>query len=128
MRALSIAIVVMISSVSLAQDPLNRIADALEDANTDRTIERARESSRRATEDIERMQRQYQAQIMQMNTLQMQAEMLRMHQHIVALEKERAGLLAAAAKGDTNWVQGWLDKASQLAKKKFTWTVQVKKP
>ena len=128
MRALSIAIVVMISSVSLAQDPLNRIADALEDANTDRTIERARENSRRATEDIERMQRQYQAQIMQMNTLQMQAEMLRMHQHIVALEKERAGLLAAAAKGDTNWVQGWLDKASQLAKKKFTWTVQVKKP
>ena len=128
MRALSIAIVVMISSVTLAQDPLNRIADALEDANTDRTIERARANSRRATEDIERMHRQYQAQIMQMNTLQMQAEMLRMHQHIVALEKERAGLLAAAAKGDTNWVQGWLDKASQLAKKKFTWTVQVKKP
>lgn len=124
----SLALLFLLVTSAIAQDPLNRIAGALEDANIDRTIERSKESSRRATEDIERMQRQYQAQIMQMNTLQMQAEMLRMHQHIVALEKERAGLLAAAAKGDTNWVQGWLDKASQLAKKKFTWTVQVKKP
>lgn len=118
--ALMLCLALTPATCSAQFSPTERIADALENAN------RGREQARWEDQNDKWLAAE-QAKVMQMSTLAMQKEILRLRVLVDQMESDRRLVIKAVSAGDDAWIEQWLNDLNKAirTRKKYDFEVRA---